>query len=390
MEGHRSMSIVAHKDFIPSMNTADWSNGRLRMPTLGQLLDANFRERQHLLYPWFREAESCMVYAATGVGKSLFALSAALAVAGGGEFLGWKVEKKTSGEGWKVLYLDGEMHIGDIQERAKALIPAIPGINKDQALSNLSFLPRQYQKPDTKFPLITKEDGMRFIREQVGKGKADLIILDNFTTLGEVEDENAASSFNDIQQFLLSLKMEQVATILVHHAGKSGDFRGSSKLAATFETIVQLEKMDNIEEEHGEASFRVRWNKVRAGGKKKKVRDVAAKLVTKGGDYDANVQEWIYMASDLARFDDMRDRLEDGQFKTQVEMKTFYNVGSKSTIKNWLDEGIKLGMWTQWHLDHWLAKGAHLRNLGKRQAPVAITQRWQEAEGVEEEVNTDF
>lgn len=368
-----------------TISTVDWSMAKLKMPTLGELLDASFKERQHLLYPWLREQESCMVYAATGVGKSLFALSVAIAVAGGGEFLGWNVEKRRSGEGWKVLYLDGEMHIGDIQERAKALIQAIPGIDKSKATANLSFLPRQYQSPETSFPLITDPAGMGFIKKQVRENSLDLVILDNFSTLGEVADENQASSFNGIQQFLLSLKMSRVATMLVHHAGKSGDFRGSSKLAATFETIIQLEKMEDKEGEHGEASFRVRWNKVRAGGSKKKVRDVAARLVTKDGDYEANVQEWLFKAGDLAKFDDIRDKLENGDFMTQVEIKNHFGVGSKSTIRNWLEEGIKLGMWTQWHLDYWFAKGKTLRNLGKREAPVAIKQSWQSEEGDDSE-----
>jgi DNA invertase Pin-like site-specific DNA recombinase len=61
-----------------------------------------------------------------GVGKSLFALSAALAVAGGGEFLGWTTAKKEGG--WRVLYIDGEMHIADIQERANLLLDAVPGL----------------------------------------------------------------------------------------------------------------------------------------------------------------------------------------------------------------------------------------------------------------------
>jgi hypothetical protein len=43
----------------------------LKAPTLGQLLEATFSDRQHLLFPWLREQESCMVYAATGVGKSM-------------------------------------------------------------------------------------------------------------------------------------------------------------------------------------------------------------------------------------------------------------------------------------------------------------------------------
>jgi hypothetical protein len=90
---------------------------------------------------------------------------------------------------------------------------------------------------------------------RIAAGELDLVVLDNFSTLGEVEDENAASSFSTrIQQFLLQLKVQGVATILVHHAKKNSgenrkggertgnNFRGSSKLAATFETIIELER----------------------------------------------------------------------------------------------------------------------------------------------------
>jgi RecA-family ATPase len=192
----------------------------LKAPTLGQLLKATFSDRQHLLSPWLREQESCMVYAATGVGKSMFALSAALAAAGGGEFRGWKPDERADGTGWRVLYIDGEMHIGDIQERVRLLMHAVPSVNQEKASANIRFLARQHQEPDADFPLITEPSGMKFVREVVQQNAFDLVILDNFSTLGEVEDENAASSFNAIQQFLLQLKVQGVATMLVHHAGQ--------------------------------------------------------------------------------------------------------------------------------------------------------------------------
>jgi hypothetical protein len=118
---------------------------KIKIPSLGELLDSKFRYRKFLLSPWLREHESCMVYADTGVGKSMFALSAALAVAGGGEFLGWKPDQKATGAPWKVLYVDGEMHIGDIQERARLLLNAVPNIDRDRARANLRFIARQHQ-----------------------------------------------------------------------------------------------------------------------------------------------------------------------------------------------------------------------------------------------------
>jgi hypothetical protein len=128
------------------------------------------------------------------------------------------------------------------------------------------------------FPSITEYAGQQFVLKQIQDRRIDMVVLDNFSTLGEVEDENAASSFNAIQSFLLQLKVQQVATMLVHHTGKAEDnFRGSSKLAATFETIIQLERPEVAHKNNsswavrtlasapGGARFRVKWDKVRSG-----------------------------------------------------------------------------------------------------------------------------
>ena len=347
---------------------------RLKMPTLAELLASQFPDRQHLLFPWLREQESCMVYADTGVGKSLFALSAAIAIVGGGEFLGWKAHRRASGEPWRVLYIDGEMHIADIQERARTLLEAVEGIDREQVGRSLRFLARQHQDPGTGFPLITDGSGMEFVLERVRKGGLDLIVLDNFSTLGEVEDENSASSFNAIQQFLLSLKVEGVATLLVHHAGKSGDFRGSSKLAATFETIIKLERLKE-ETEHGEAQFRVVWDKVRAGGPTKRVREVVAKLTSEPNFEGATTQRWEFEAAELSHFDELKEQLGAGAFQTQKEIADEHGV-SKTAVRKWLDKGIRLGLWTERQLDQWFAKGKQQRRLGKTQAPERVTGDW--------------
>jgi AAA domain len=291
--------VTTYTHFLSSQPPNPKRSNNLKMPTLDQLLQSKFVDRQYLLSPWLREQESCMVYADTGVGKSMFALSASIAVAGGGEFLGWKPDRRTSGEAWKVLYVDGEMHIGDIQDRARMLLDAVPGVDRARVGANLRFLARQHQEPDVAFPLITERAGTEFILERVRKGPLDLVVLDNFSTLGEVEDENAASSFTSIQQFLLQLKVQGVATMLVHHAGKPQGskapvtYRGSSKLAATFETIIQLERLqEKGEAEPTGAQFTVRWDKVRAGGPTRQVRGVAAKLVTKNVGFAEQLTAW--------------------------------------------------------------------------------------------------
>jgi RecA-family ATPase len=242
VQAHDPSKRVRYKHFTAAEAQKPDGTHELKMPTTGQLLAARFKERKYLLAPWLREHENCMVYAATGVGKSLFALSAALAVAGAGEYLGWRPDA-LDGRGWRVLYVDGEMHIADIQDRVRQLRAGMQSLNKAAVDENLIFLARQHQDAGAQFPSITEHAGQQFVLRQIRDHRVDMVVLDNFSTLGEVEDENAAASFNAIQQFLLQLKVQQVATMLVHHTGKAEDnFRGSSKLAATFETITRPHK----------------------------------------------------------------------------------------------------------------------------------------------------
>jgi KaiC/GvpD/RAD55 family RecA-like ATPase len=377
----RGPMTVPYSPHIDAEQTAPEKIYRLQMPTLKEFRTVQFEERQHLLFPWLREQESCMLYAATGVGKSMFALSAALAVAGGGEFLGWKPDKNCRGEGWRVLYVDGEMHANDIQERAEMLLEATPGIDREAAERNLCILSRQFQNPEVRFPSITTPAGMHFYRERIERGKVDLVVLDNFSTLGEVEDENAAASFNSIQEFLLHLKTQNVATILIHHAGKSGDFRGSSKLAVTFDTIIQLEGQRE-KGAYNSAAFRVRWDKVRIGGPKRVVREVIARLTEEQleqGEFGAKRVSavWEYEAGELSLLDDLKERMIGGEFINQKEIADFYDK-TAPTARKYLDKGIVLNLWTERQISKYFGIAKLKRGQGRTEAPVRGDDSWKE------------
>ena len=382
-------NTVTYAHFVSAGKRAGHGKHRLKLPTLGQLLEARFKQRQFLLAPWLREQENCMVYAASGVGKSLFALSAALAVAGGGEFLGWQPEARQGGEGWRVLYVDGEMHIADIQDRARQLRDGIWSLDKAAANQNLRFLARQHQDAGVEFPSITEGAGQAFILEQAKQQNVDLVVLDNFSTLGDVEDENAASSFNAIQQFMLQLKVQGIATMLVHHTGKAEDnFRGSSKLAATFETIIQLERPQltskkpgsnserrAISTTHGEAKFRVRWDKVRAGSRVP-LRDVVASLRTQSEEFDSDSGgTWEYETLSLDRLDEIGQLLPAGEFVTQKEIGDYFGVSGTMARRD-LDRGITLGMWTEEIISRGLGLGKRKRSDGRSKAPIRPDIAW--------------
>lgn len=237
----------------------------LRSTTAQELLDRNFKPRIMLLEPWLRTEETCIIWAASGIGKTMLSLSIALAIAGGGRVADWNAEEPS-----RVLYIDGEMHVQDIKERIEILSAPKAGIlDKSQlklALENLVIIARQDQDVGAPFYDLTDEKTHKEIISRVWNEGVDLVVLDNFTTLSDgLEDENAAAAFKQVQGFLLELKRLGVATLLVHHANKTGnDMRGSTALATTFEIILGLKKP--TVPKTGEARFVAEFGKFRGKG----------------------------------------------------------------------------------------------------------------------------
>jgi Mrp family chromosome partitioning ATPase len=73
--------------------------------------------REMLLGPIMPEKSLAMLYAPRGLGKSWLALSMAVAVATGGRLMRWEATKPR-----RVLILDGEMPLSDLQARLSAIL----------------------------------------------------------------------------------------------------------------------------------------------------------------------------------------------------------------------------------------------------------------------------
>jgi len=303
-------------------------SGGLKAMTLEQLAATRFPEREFIIEPWIRDGESVMLYAAAGLGKSMFAMSLALTVAGGGEFLGWNAPKAR-----RVLYLDGEMHIQDIQQRALMLADALGEgtLDKAQAFKNMTIIARQYQEHGTSFPDLAQEEGReRFLElaRQGTDGKPyDLIILDNLSTLATIEDENAPSAFNGVIPFLMQLKQAGIACMLVHHTGKgsnSSTYRGHSKMATTFEAMICMEKLDAAPEQYGTA-FKMKWDKYR-GERCDAMIERKAWLASTG---DGKCRKWDYELLEDEKILRMCALLRSLQYVNQKELAVA--LGSNGT-----------------------------------------------------------
>ena len=322
---------------------------------LGTLRKMRIPTREHLVLPWLRQKESAMVYAAPGVGKSLFAMSLALAVAGGGKALG----KWDAPEGRRVLYIDGEMPIDDIQNRANMLIPSAGG-SLENIDRNLHIEARQHQPSSSVFVDLSTEEGRETLLYRIKNAGVELLILDNLSTLATVDDENSASEFNDVVKFLLRMKQEGIACVLVHHSNKAGgSYRGSSKLATTFEVILRLEEATlKATDQTDTTRFRLSWEKYR--GRKEKGAGVPLDFALEEVLFDSPEGEtlkrgdlrWVCGRAEDTRLEELVELVRTGEFKNQKELAAAFGV-STGAMTTWKTKAVGHGHitaeeWTQY------------------------------------------
>ncbi|TVM17094.1 hypothetical protein DPQ33_09855 [Oceanidesulfovibrio indonesiensis] len=297
---------TVHKATKPSVK----KTSPLEIQTFGELLELDIPVREDLITPWLREGESAMIYAAAGVGKSMYSLSLALTIAGGGSYLAWTAPKPR-----KVLLVDGEMHMDDIKSRSTMLLEKMEDLDHDLVRQNLHIISRQGQKAEVQFPDIAKAGGRREIEELATN--YDLIILDNLSTLATIKNENDAAAFTDIVKLLMRLKQCGIACILVHHSGKGNNrstYRGSSMLATTFEVIQGLTQLPDARAANGTA-FKLTWDKFR-GKKDSSVMDSEIWLDEQG---------WHHEVASNEELDLLVETAQSGMYSTQAQIAKALN-----------------------------------------------------------------
>lgn len=216
-----------------------------------------------LLDPFIKQGEATLIYAASGLGKSFFTLGLAVAMASGSEFIGYEAPKPL-----RVKYIDGEMSQYDLMARLEASIgdritdkSFMGTLEENLLLSNRELCTSE---ESSFFDIATKEHIDKIVRELVEEG-VEVAIFDNFSTLAlEVEDENSAGSFNVTIELILALKAVDILPILIHHSNKSGtNYRGTTKIEATFSNIIGLHRDSSINKELG-AGFTIKFDKNRS------------------------------------------------------------------------------------------------------------------------------
>jgi putative DNA primase/helicase len=218
--------------------------------TLSEFLGMELPPKENLLDPWLRVAGLCMVYAARGIGKTYFALEITMALAYAVSFLGFTVLKPR-----RVLYIDGEMPANTMQERLARIV--------SRMTPNPQMIEPKFITPDLQgesMPNLSTVEGQEQIKKHLDG--VDLVVVDNISTLCGFGKENEAASWIPVQQWALELRRQGISVLFVHHAGKNGTQRGTSKREDILDTVINLKRPSDYEPTMG-ACFELHFEKAR-------------------------------------------------------------------------------------------------------------------------------
>lgn len=239
---------------LDEANKSDPRDNVMKLPfrplSLESFLVRKFPARKKLLSPWLPEKGLTMVFAPRGVGKTHFGAGVAYAVATGSSYLKWTAETPR-----KVLWIDGEMPAVVLQER---LLEIVAKSDVEPQSEYLQLLP--YDLCEAGPPDLATIEGQKELEPMIGD--AELIIVDNISTVCRSGKENEAEGWNIVQAWALEQRRKGLSVLFVHHAGKGGDQRGTSKREDVMDTVIRLSRPDDYEETQG-ARFLVTFTKAR-------------------------------------------------------------------------------------------------------------------------------
>jgi putative DNA primase/helicase len=260
---------------------------RLQVVTGGDLLIMPFPPREMVLSPILPTQGTMMVYSKRGVGKTYVAMAGACAVAAGGAILRWRAPKPR-----RVLYVDGEMPAITMRDRFAAIVA---GMDVDMDPQYFRIVTPDLQTVG--MPSLSGTIGQTMIEDQLGD--TELLILDNLSCLCRGGKENEAESWLPVQDWALSLRRRGISVMFVHHAGKTGVQRGTSRREDILDTVVNLRHPDDYDPTEG-CRFEVHFEKTRTifG---EDVRPFEARLVLQDGKAAWLVSPVSHETGDLAR-----------------------------------------------------------------------------------------
>jgi putative DNA primase/helicase len=294
------------------------SGERLIAVTIEDLMERVFPPREMLLEPAIPTQGLVMLYGPRGQGKTLAAMGIAYAVASGGEFLNFKAPKPR-----KVLYVDGEMPAIVMQERC---VNVAISDRQPPSPDYLRIITQDLQ--DKPIPDLSTVEGQQEIDQHL-EG-VELVILDNLSCLFRNGRENEGDSWLPVQAWALSLRKRDISVLFIHHAGKGGQQRGTSRREDVLDTVLALKRPGDYQASEG-ARFELHYEKSRGA------------LGDNVRPFEAWLKDGVWCVKDLSesRTEKVADLLNEGIIQNDIADMLKIDKGTVSRhVKKARDQGL--------------------------------------------------
>jgi len=311
--------------------------------TFEELSVKDIPEPKYLIDGIIREAGAALVFGPPGIGKSWVTSTCAFMAAHGRGLTLVDGLKAGDHEGVRVLIYDGEMVEFDIKKRNARLCDILHlGDRAAETRRNIYCYLKAAQPPGTNFIDLATMSHHAKILNECRELDIGLIIFDNLATLSSsLRDENDATCWNPLNDLIVSLKSIGVATLLVHHSnrGSKGDYRGSSNIMATLETVLQLQETDWGTKADEGARLGISFQKTRNSS----VVSLNGKIL-----HLPLVGPWeIETGGDIQM---ILDALKTGQYKGQAQIAKALDI-NQGTVSRKLKKAVEKGLITKQEIE---------------------------------------
>lgn len=294
----------------------------IRAVSVQELAVMTFPPREPLLPPLLHKQDLAMVFAPRGVGKTHFVMGMTFALASGTTFAKWTAPMPR-----KVLFLDGELPGSVMQKRLLMHCPDVEPAQGFLRVFTPDLLPDGVPLPD-----ISTPEGQDTIDGMIDSD-TEVVVIDNLSAWARTGRENEAESWLPVADWLLRLRRRGLAVILVHHAGKGGQQRGTSKREDLLDVVINLSRPKDYEPVQG-ATFVMSMTKARhITGE-----DAESLELALGGDEDRAV--WTYRTVEASTYERVVMLAREGLGQSEIVAELEIN---KSNVSRHLRKARELG-----------------------------------------------
>ena len=152
-----------------------------------------------------------------------------------------------------------------------------------------------------------------------------LIVVDNISTLTKAK-ENESDSWTPVQGWALRQRAVGRSVLFIHHAGKGGQQRGTSKREDVLDTVIALRRPAAYQPEQG-AVFEVHFEKAR-GLHGNDVDPIEATFVTD----ESEAAHWLSRTVEASTFEKVAALLSEGMTQRDIAEELGVN---KSTVSRY-------------------------------------------------------